>query len=90
MSTHEQSTSLVFVFDTTTQERLEIGAEVHAPTWSGNLTGLAQGCWVRVMDRQGRTDTYHPDLFNLTVSAMADCGCSVTDGMVNRAPWCEV
>lgn len=88
MSTHDSVTSLVFVIDNLTSDVIEYGQDVHAPTWSGTLVGLARGCYVQVMDRTGRTETYHPSLFELTVSAMADCGCSVTNGIVCRDSRC--
>lgn len=89
MDPHSVTTELVFVLDRLVDmEPVAMGATVHAPTWSGTLVGLASGCYVQVMDRTGRTETYHPSLFNLTVSAMAPCGCSVTDGIVCRSRDC--
>jgi hypothetical protein len=78
----------LIVIDTVTAEAVEPGGEVHGSDWSGTLNSVTVSGLVRVTERSGETRTWPAAMFNLTVDAIAMCGCTVTNGNRVRAPWC--
>ena len=86
---HDRTIDLCFVIDTLTGEAIEPGQDVHTATWTGTYVGLLNGSRVQVTDRTGHVGSYHPAQFSLAVTAMASCGCTVTNGIRRPSPDCR-
>lgn len=86
---HDRAADLLYVIDNLTGAAIEPGDDVHTATWSGTYTELLYKGMVKVTERNGTVGAYHPSQFNLTVTAMSRCGCSVSNGVRTRHADCR-